>query len=64
MFDSSASSSFVNLTTEFAIKYGSGQAAGVLAKDVIQMAGFSVSNQTFGALPMPPPAIFSFDVGC
>lgn len=51
-FDSSASSSFVNLTTDFSITYGSGQAAGVLGQDTIQMAGFSVSNQTFGMFPL------------
>ncbi|KAH8111057.1 acid protease [Phellopilus nigrolimitatus] len=46
-FDSSASSSFKNLTTPFSITYGSGAAQGALAQDTIQMAGFSVSKQTF-----------------
>ncbi|OCB86397.1 acid protease [Sanghuangporus baumii] len=49
-FDSSASSSFTNLTRSFSITYGSGAAAGVLGQDVVQMAGFSVSNQTFAAV--------------
>ena len=47
-FDASGSSSFNNLSTTFSITYGSGAASGTLAEDTIQMAGFSVSNQTFG----------------
>ncbi|KAF7308806.1 Aspartic peptidase A1 [Mycena kentingensis (nom. inval.)] len=46
-FDSSASSTFVNSSTDFEITYGSGAAAGVLATDTVQMAGFSVARQTF-----------------
>ncbi|KAJ7066591.1 aspartic peptidase A1 [Mycena amicta] len=46
-FDSSASTSFVNKSTEFQITYGSGAARGALATDTVQMAGFSVSNQVF-----------------
>jgi len=47
-FDAASSSSFINLTTPFNIVYGSGQARGALGQDVIEMAGFSVSNQVFG----------------
>lgn len=46
-FDPSSSSSFENLTTSFSITYGSGEAAGTLGQDIVQMAGFSVSNQIF-----------------
>jgi len=46
-FDSSASSSFQNTSKAFSITYGSGQAAGELGQDTIQMAGFSVPNQVF-----------------
>ncbi|KAK7466332.1 hypothetical protein VKT23_005058 [Stygiomarasmius scandens] len=46
-FDSSGSSTFKNLSTPFSITYGSGAAAGQLAQDTIQMAGFSVEQQTF-----------------
>jgi len=46
-FNPSGSSTFVNSTTPFQITYGSGQAAGTLGSDVVQMAGFSVSNQVF-----------------
>ncbi|KAF9444476.1 acid protease [Macrolepiota fuliginosa MF-IS2] len=46
-FQASNSSTFQNLTTPFEITYGSGQAQGTLAQDVVQMAGFSVPNQIF-----------------
>lgn len=47
-FDSSTSSTFINSSTPFSIQYGSGEAAGSLGTDVVQMAGFSVTNQIFG----------------
>ncbi|KAJ3746966.1 acid protease [Lentinula raphanica] len=47
-FKASDSSTFQNKSTEFSITYGSGAAAGSLGEDVVQMAGFSVSNQIFG----------------
>lgn len=43
------SSSFQNLSTPFEITYGSGAAAGYLAEETVQMAGFSVQKQGFGA---------------
>jgi len=46
-FNPSQSSSFQNKTQAFSITYGTGQAAGSLAQDTIQMAGFSVANQVF-----------------
>ncbi|KAJ3537142.1 hypothetical protein NMY22_g5721 [Coprinellus aureogranulatus] len=46
-FDPSSSSSFQNQSTPFSITYGSGEAAGFLAQDVVQMAGFQVENQVF-----------------
>jgi hypothetical protein len=46
-FDSSKSTTFQNDSQTFSIQYGSGQAAGSLGKDTIQMAGFSVPNQVF-----------------
>ncbi|EIN09402.1 acid protease [Punctularia strigosozonata HHB-11173 SS5] len=46
-FDTTSSSTFRNLSTTFDITYGSGRAAGSLAQDTIQMAGFSVSDQIF-----------------
>ncbi|KAF9244096.1 aspartic peptidase domain-containing protein [Melanogaster broomeanus] len=49
-FSSASSSTFENLSWPFYISYGSGQAAGVLGSDVVQMAGFSVQNQVFAAV--------------
>jgi len=46
-FKPSSSSTFQNLSKPFSITYGSGEAAGSLGQDVVQMAGFSVSNQIF-----------------
>lgn len=47
-FNPSSSSTFTNQSSSFQITYGSGQAAGSLGSDLVQMAGFSVSNQVFG----------------
>ncbi|KAA1468887.1 acid protease [Dentipellis sp. KUC8613] len=47
-FNPESSSSYRNLSTAFSITYGSGKASGVLATDVVQMAGFQVENQVFG----------------
>ena len=46
-FEPTSSSSFTNKSTAFSITYGSGQAAGSLGQDVVQMAGFAVQNQVF-----------------
>ncbi len=48
-FDHQASSTFRNLSTPFQIKYGSGSASGSLVQDTVNLAGFGVVNQTFGA---------------
>ena len=47
-FDPNKSSTFENQSTPFTITYGSGNASGSLGRDVIQMAGYKVSNQIFG----------------
>jgi len=46
-FNSAQSSSFTNESKAFSIQYGTGEAAGTLAKDTVQMAGFSVASQVF-----------------
>ncbi|KAG2011374.1 aspartyl protease [Coprinopsis cinerea AmutBmut pab1-1] len=46
-FNPSSSSTFQNESSAFTITYGSGQAAGFLGQDIVQMAGFQVSNQVF-----------------
>lgn len=53
LFTGTDSSSFANLSEPFSIQYGSGAASGSLASDVVQMAGFEVPNQTFGACAPP-----------
>lgn len=50
VFDATSSSTFKNLSQPFDVTYGSGEAVGSLAQDVVQMAGFSVPNQVFGAV--------------
>ncbi|EJD48177.1 acid protease [Auricularia subglabra TFB-10046 SS5] len=50
LFDETQSSTFRNLTQPFQIQYGSGAAAGDLAADVVQMAGFEVPNQAFAVV--------------
>lgn len=47
-FSGSASSTFKNLSQPFRITYGSGEASGTLAQDVVQMSDFQVTGQTFG----------------
>ena len=47
-YSGSDSSTFNSTNEAFSITYGSGSASGVLARDVVQMAGFQVSQQTFG----------------
>jgi len=46
-FNPTQSSSFQNSSKAFSIQYGTGEAAGTLGQDTIQMAGFSVANQVF-----------------
>jgi cathepsin D len=46
-FNAGQSSTFQNESKAFNIQYGTGQAAGSLGQDMIQMAGFSVANQIF-----------------
>jgi cathepsin D len=49
-YNPSSSSTFQNLSTAFNIQYGSGAAAGYVAQDTVQMAGFSVSSQGFAVV--------------
>lgn len=49
-YDPLSSSTFQNLSTSFDVQYDSGSAAGYVAQDIVQMAGFSVSNQGFGVV--------------
>ncbi|KAH7885825.1 acid protease [Phlebopus sp. FC_14] len=49
-FDPTKSSTFKSLNRDFSVTYGSGDASGTLSEDVVQMAGFSVTNQQFGSV--------------
>jgi cathepsin D len=53
-YSPSSSSTFANVNKPFAITYGSGQASGYLAQDVVQMAGFRVQNQSLGMFKASP----------
>lgn len=53
-FNPSQSTSYTNLSTPFAITYGSGNAQGALGKDKVQLSGFSVPDQVFGKSLFPP----------
>ncbi|WVN89444.1 uncharacterized protein L203_104667 [Cryptococcus depauperatus CBS 7841] len=48
-YDSSSSSSSVDLTTAFSIQYGSGTASGTLLQDIVTLGGYSVASQTFAS---------------
>jgi len=47
LFNPSSSTTFSNSSQEFSIQYGSGEAAGVLGSDDVQMAGFLIKKQVF-----------------
>ncbi|KAI7883482.1 acid protease [Lichtheimia hyalospora FSU 10163] len=47
-FDSSASSTFKDISSNFSIEYGIGSVKGVYATDTVTVAGVSVENQQFG----------------
>ncbi|KAF8552734.1 acid protease [Imleria badia] len=59
LYNSASSSTFQNLSQPFSITYGSGQAAGDLVADAVQMAGFMVNNQTFGAVTQVSQGVLS-----
>ncbi|TFK25570.1 aspartic peptidase A1 [Coprinopsis marcescibilis] len=61
-FNPSDSSSFHNDSNTFSITYGSGQAAGYLGQDVVQMAGFQVSNQVFAVCDQVSSGLLSSPV--
>ncbi|KAF8449369.1 acid protease [Boletus edulis BED1] len=58
-YNPASSSTFQNLSRPFSATYGSGRAAGDLFSDVVQMAGFSVNNQSFGSVTETHGFLFS-----
>lgn len=61
-YNQASSSTFQNLSQPFSVTYGSGKAAGDLVLDVVQMAGFSVNNQVFGAVTQVSEGLLSSPV--
>ncbi|KAG1854828.1 acid protease [Suillus subalutaceus] len=49
-FDSAKSSTFQNMNKSFSVTYEKGYAAGTIGQDVVQFAGFTISDQTFGVV--------------
>lgn len=49
-FDASKSNTFKNASTAFSITYGSGNAQGYLASDVVSLADYTVTSQTFAVI--------------
>ncbi|KAG8215010.1 aspartic peptidase domain-containing protein [Butyriboletus roseoflavus] len=49
-FNPTSSSTFNNVSSSFYVQYGSGEAAGYVAQDVVEMAGFSVADQGFAVV--------------
>lgn len=49
-FDSTKSSTFKNMNKSFSVTYEKGYAAGSIGQDVVQFAGFTISDQAFGVV--------------
>lgn len=47
-FDASSSSTFESKRKQFNISYGSGNAGGYLANDIVSAGGFTIPDQAFG----------------
>ena len=47
-FNTASSSTYKPVSRQFSVTYGSGQVAGALASDHVEMGGFTVENQVFG----------------
>ncbi|CAK9780955.1 acid protease [Cutaneotrichosporon oleaginosum] len=61
-FDPSKSSSYAAVDGTFSISYGSGDAAGRLARDTVVMGGQSVQNQVFAMVDNMTPNLISSSV--
>lgn len=48
LFNTASSSSFQSSSQQFSDSYGLGAASGVVARDTVQFAGFTIQNKTFG----------------
>lgn len=61
-FNTAKSSTFKSTSKDFSITYGSGFASGTLGSDIVQMAGFSVSNQVFGVCDQIANGLLTYPV--
>lgn len=57
-YNSSASSTYVPVGTNFSIVYGTGSMEGFLSNDTIRIAGINVTNQTFAEATAEPGGFF------
>jgi saccharopepsin len=59
-YDSSASSSFKKNGSEFGIRYGSGEVAGFISKDILRIGDLTIKDQLFGEATSEPGLAFAF----
>jgi len=59
-YDSSASSTFKKNGSEFGIRYGSGEVAGFISKDVLRIGDLKIKDQLFGEATSEPGLAFAF----
>ncbi|KAJ9100088.1 aspartic proteinase precursor [Naganishia cerealis] len=59
-YDATASSSYKQNGSAFAIQYGSGSVEGYISKDVLEIGDLTVKNQLFGEATKEPGLAFAF----
>lgn len=59
-YDSSSSSSYKKNGSEFGIRYGSGEVAGFISKDILQIGDLKIKDQLFGETTSEPGLAFAF----
>jgi len=59
-YDSSASSSFKKNGSEFGIRYGSGEVAGFISRDILHIGDLTIKDQLFGEATSEPGLAFAF----
>jgi len=59
-YDSSTSSTYKKNGSEFGIRYGSGEVAGFISKDVLHIGDLKIEGQLFGEATSEPGLAFAF----
>lgn len=59
-YDSSGSSTYKKNGTEFEIRYGSGNVAGFVSQDTVQVGDLKIKHQDFGETTQEPGLAFAF----